>query len=366
MSDYKKVLGSVEGMRRGFTTGTSAQAASVAAARMLLSGEIVQEVTITLKDGRRLTIPVVNPVIGENSASCGVIKDAGDDDDITHGAEFRSEVSFQDEPGVLIRGGVGVGRVTKKGLPIPPGESAINPNPRKRISEDLEALSPEGRGFQVVLSIPRGEELAKKTWNPRLGIEGGLSIIGTTGVVEPRSSSAYKASIALALKVLKADGWETAPLAFGYVGELYYSRSRGWGENQVVKFGDHFGFTLDSAAGKKFGKIVIAGHVGKMSKVAAGLFNTHWSYGDARLETVAAFAAAAGAGKETVRTLLNLKTAEAAVAVIRSENLEETWKLMNQRVLERCRLRLEKDNRLVPMESVLLDIQGEELARDSI
>jgi cobalt-precorrin-5B (C1)-methyltransferase len=364
--DYRNVLGSVEGLRRGFTSGTSAQAASLAAAQMLLSGELITGVEITLRDGRNLLIPVVNARLGKDSVSCGVIKDAGDDDDVTHGAEFRSEVSFRDEPGVVIQAGDGVGRVTRKGLPISPGDPAVNPNPRRRITEDLLSLAPEGKGFNVVLSIPEGAELAKKTWNPRLGIEGGLSIIGTTGVVEPRSSTAYKASIALAVKVLKAGGADTAALAFGYVGENYYRKNRGWEEDRVVKFGDYFGFSLDLAAGKGFEKIVIAGHVGKMSKVAAGLFNTHWSYGDARLETVAAWAGAAGGDRETLNKLLELKTAEEAVAVIRDRGLEETWSLMNRRVLERCRLRLEKDRRVVPLESVLLDLQGEELARDSL
>lgn len=365
-TDYREVLGSVEGLRRGFTSGTCAQAASAAAVRMLISGEIFSEVEISLKDGRSLNIPIVNPVLTEDSASCGVIKDAGDDDDITHGAEFRAEVKRRKEPGIIIEGGPGVGRVTKKGLAVAPGGAAINPNPRARITEDLIKLASEGEGFEVILSIPEGEELAKKTWNPRLGIEGGLSIIGTTGVVEPRSNSAYKASIALALKVLKAEGATVAPLAFGYVGESYYSRTRGWGDAGVVKFGDHIGFALDSAAGKDFDRIILAGHVGKMSKVAAGLFNTHWSFGDARLETVAAYAAAAGADRETVRTLLDLKTAEAAVDILREHSLDEAWVLMNRRILERCRLRLGKDHRRVSLESILLNLEGEELARDSL
>ncbi len=166
--------------------------------------------------------------------------------------------------------------------------------------------------------------------------------------------------------MLKAGGADTAALAFGYVGENYYRERYGWGEDKVVKFGDYFGLSLDLAAGKGFEKIVIAGHVGKMSKVAAGLFNTHWSYGDARLETVAAWAGAAGGDSQTVKRILELKTAEEAVAVIREKELGEAWALMNRRVLERCRLRLEKENRVVPLESILLDLQGEELACDTL
>lgn len=365
-ADYRTVLGTVEGMRRGITSGTCAQAASLASAKMLVSEEKLDEVTVRLKDGRLLTIPVVNIQFGPGYVECGIIKDAGDDDDVTHGAEFRARVCISDEPGVHIHGGRGVGRVTKKGLPVPPGEAAVNPNPRKRINQELLPLVPPGRGLKVTLTVPAGEELAKKTWNPRLGIEGGISIIGTTGVVEPKSAAAYKASIVLNLKVLRRSGADIAALAFGYVGENWYRRERGWAEDKVVKFGDHLGCALDAAASKGFRRLVLAGHPGKMTKVAAGLFDTHWSVGDARLETVAAWAGAAGADTATIRTLLALKTTEAAVPLLAERNLGTAWELMNRRILERCRIRLERGGHNPALESVLLNLEGKELARGEI
>ena len=363
---YSRVLGSLEGLRRGITSGTCAQAAAAAAARMLLSGEVVTDVEITLKDGRLISIPVVNPQIRKGAVSCGVIKDAGDDDDVTHQLEFRAEVQFSGKPGVEILAGTGVGRVTKAGLPVLPGEPAVNPNPRRCIIRELSALAPAESGFQVTLSIPEGEKIAGQTWNPRLGIEGGLSILGTSGVVEPKSDKAYRASIVLALKVLRASGADTAALAFGYVGEGYFSRSRGWGEDRVVKVGDHIGFAMDSAAKQGFPNIAVAGHVGKMAKVASGLFDTHWTSGDARLETVAAWASAAGGTPEDARAILDLPTAEAAVGYLADRKLNNAWSLMNRRLLERCRLRFKRNGHKVAFESVLLDLQGHELTADTI
>ncbi len=365
-TDYRKVLGRVEGMRRGFTTGTCAQAASLAAAKMLIDGKTLTEVTISLKDNRRLTIPVVNAHIGTDHAECGVIKDAGDDEDVTNGVEVHAAVSYIEQPGVNILGGQGIGKVTKKGLPVAPGEAAINPNPRKQIIRALAPLKQNDRGFQVLLTVPEGEKLAKSTWNPRLGIEGGISIIGTTGVVEPKSSAAFKASIALNLNILKKSDQKTAALAFGYVGENWYSRRHGWGQDMVIKFADHFGYTLDMAASKGFARIVLAGHVGKMVKVAAGLFDTHWTSGDARLETVAAWAGVAGADRATIKEILTQTSAEAAVAILDRSGLNETWKLINNRLLERCRLRLERGGFDVVFESVLLNLEGRELAHEEI
>ncbi len=366
--DYRTVLGKEDGMQRGITTGTCAQAASLASSKMLVSGKKIEEVSIHLKDGRQLTIPIVNPVFDSDYAECGVIKDAGDDeeDDVTHGAEIRARVWVSDEPGIHIDGGKGVGRATRKGLPVSPGSAAINPNPRKQIVRELLPLVPPERGFHVLISVPKGEELAEKTWNPRLGIEGGISIIGTTGVVEPRSLTSFKASIILSLEVIRQSGHDTAALAFGYVGENWYRLNRGWGEDRVVKFGDHVGTALDSASSRGFSRLILAGHPGKMSKVAAGLFDTHWKAGDARMETVAAWAGAAGADTNTIQELLRLKTTEAAVSCLAGRNLSYTWELMNRRLLERCRIRLSQGRHHPVLESILIDMEGRVLAHGEI
>ncbi len=360
---YREVLGKVEGLQRGFTSGTCAQAVSRGAAEMLLSGEVCPVITVTLKGGLELTLPLVHQDIRENSAFCGIIKDSGDDTDITNGKEFCAEVSWSDCPGVEILGGKGVGRVTREGLPVPVGEAAINPNPRKMIRNALEPLLEDpaagGRGFRVVLSIPEGEELARETWNPRIGIEGGISIIGTSGIVEPKSSKAFKASIVLLLKMAARKDPSRVYITLGYVGEAYLTGHRGVQKEDMIEVGDHVGFALESAASKGFGEIVFAGHIGKMAKVASGLFNTHCKYGDARLETVAACAAAAGASREDVEALLDMKMAEAAVSYLQERHLEETFHIMNRRLVERCLLLIKKE---IPFTSVILDLKGNPLS----
>lgn len=359
VKSYRKVLGTVGGLQRGFTSGTCAQAASKAAFLMLLSGEKVKDVTITLKGGMELTIPVVSQDIKGNKASCGIIKDSGDDTDISHGKEFCAEVQWSPIGGIVLKRGRGVGLVTKPGLPVAPGEPAINPNPRRMILRDLEALLPEGRGISVTLSIPEGEELAKDTWNPRLGIDGGISIIGTSGIIEPKSSKAYKASIALCFKVLKESGAEVAYITPGYVGEGYLKRVKNLSDGEIVKVGDHMGFALDTAVARDFDEIIFVGHIGKMAKIASGIFNTHSKYGDARLETVAAFAAAAGAGQNDVKALLDMKMAEAAVPFLKERDLMKTFDLINRRVVERVSLRMKKN---IHFRSIILDLKGEILS----
>ncbi len=355
MTSYRGVLGKIEGLQRGFTSGTAAQAASKAALLMLISGDVIDEVSVTLKGGLTLVLPVTGQSVSEESASCGIFKDSGDDSDITHGHEFCAEVCWSPIPGIELLGGKGVGTVTKEGLPVKPGNPAINPNPRRMILKDLEALLPEGKGIRLTISIPDGESLARETWNPRLGVTGGLSIIGTSGIIEPKSSKAYKASIALSANVIKKSGNREIYITPGYVGEGYLEGKRGVEPHSILKVGDHMGFALDSAAARDFEHIYYVGHIGKMAKIASGIFNTHCKYGDARLETVAAFAAAAGASQEEVLQLLQMKMAEAAVPFLQEKNLQATFDLINERIIERSLLRIKKE---IVFTSVILDLKG--------
>jgi len=362
MACYREVLGKVEGMQRGFTSGSSAQAAGKGAVEMLLSGKVENHVKITLKGGQELFIPLVNPRWIGDSAECGVIKDAGDDSDITHGHEFRAHARWTDKPGLSIEGGKGVGTVTREGLPVNPGLPAINPGPMRMIKGEIEPLIPAGKGILLTISVPDGEALAKETWNPRLGIEGGISIIGTSGIVEPKSSSAYKASIALSINVRKKSGDREVFITPGYVGEGFLTERRGLPLDRIVKVGDHIGYALDNAASREFESIFLVGHIGKMAKVAAGLFNTHCQYGDARLETIAAFAAAAGASRSDVKEILSMKMAETAVPFLRERHLEETFRLINLRLMERIKLRLKRDVRIT---SVITDLKGNILSEET-
>ncbi len=355
--EYRKVLGTVDGLRRGFTSGTCAQAAAKAAATALVEQRTIDLIPVVLPS-MTLELPVYEISRDGESACYGIYKDSGDDDDVTNGKEFRAEVSFNEDSRILVLGGTGVGTVTREGLPISPGSPAINPRPRRRIEKELTPLQRDGSGFSVTISVPEGEELAKRTWNPRLGVEGGISIIGTSGIIEPKSSRAYKSSIALNVRVVRQSGFEQVYLLSGYVGEKY-TAARGIPEEQTILFGDYAGFALDKAVAQEFSQIILCAHIGKMAKVAAGLFNTHCTYGDARLETIAAHAALTGADRGLVGRIMDAATAEEAAKFIREHNLPETFDSINRKLLERCLLYMKKR---IPIRSVLLDLSGEVLS----
>ena len=219
MKEYVTVDG--KELRLGYTTGSCAAAASKAAAIMLLTGKELQQIRLLTPKGIELELEVEDITTEKDAVSCAIRKDSGDDPDVTHGALVYSRVSFTDEPGVHIDGGIGVGRVTKPGLDQPVGNAAINSTPRRMIRENLEEvmemISYEG-GLDVMISIPKGVELAKKTFNPRLGIEGGISVIGTTGIVEPMSEKALTDTIMVELRQKRELGYEYALLTPGNYG----------------------------------------------------------------------------------------------------------------------------------------------------
>lgn len=361
--EYRRVLGKTEGMRRGFTSGTCALAASKAAL-LLLTGEFSSEdeeetVEVVLKKNIRLVLPVFKLELKNGQASASIIKDSGDDDDVCHAKEFSASLRWSDKPGIEINGGRGVGKATRPGLPVKPGEWAVNPGPRKMINDNLSPLIPDGKGLEIVLSVPEGEELARQTWNPRIGIEGGISIIGTSGVIEPRSAAAYKASIALVAKSRKALGENNLYITPGYVGDGFYQRKISLVEDEILRFGDHAGFALNQGPSKGFEHVHLAAHIGKMAKIAAGLFNTHCKTGDARLETVAALAGAAGADREQIRTILEMKMAEEAVSFLQNAGLEEAFELMALRTEQRIKALWQKDYDTLPeLHLYILDLEG--------
>jgi cobalt-precorrin-5B (C1)-methyltransferase len=363
-ADYRSQLEAVNGLRRGITTGTCAQAAAKAAA-MAIAGETVGTVEVELPrsnrpySGRRIGVPVASVWVENRVGTAKVIKDAGDDADVTDGTAIVATVRLREEPGIAIRGGLGVGRVTLPGLPVPVGEAAINPVPARMIRRELEALAPKGGGFDVEISVPAGEELARKTWNPRLGIEGGISIIGTGGVVEPKSSDAFVRSFGAHILAARKRGYRRIVVTPGYVGEKYLFETVGVPEGLVVTVGDHIGEALDRCVSAEFEEVMLVGHIGKLAKVAAGMFNTHSMYGDARLETIAAAAAACGASPEAVRTLLSTKMAEAAIGVVRDAGAEEAFAFIAERIVERCRTRVKEG---VGLGCVLLALDATPLA----
>lgn len=259
----------------------------------------------------------------DDAACCGVIKDGGDDPDITNGALVTATVRLltgtqADEAivrgGIVFAAGEGVGTVTKAGLKVPVGEPAINPIPRAMIEREIRCRLGNAP-VEVTVGVIGGETLAKRTFNPRLGIEGGLSILGTTGIVRPMSEQAILDTIAAELSVKAAASLEQVLLTFGAMGESELVQ-RGYDKERMVQVSNYIGFALDEAARLGFGRALIAGHGGKLVKVAAGVFNTHSAVADARMETLCAFAALEGASVSLLNEIMNCVTTDAATELL--------------------------------------------------
>lgn len=274
--------------REGYTTGACAAAAAKAAARVLMGGDAAAQEVISLPDGARITLPIVYARPVEGGVEAAVVKDAGGDPDVTNGALIVATLSPVPDGDVLFAAGEGVGTVTKPGLSVPPGEPAINPVPRRMIAGAVREVTPQG--VSVTISIPGGRRLAEKTFNPRLGIEGGLSILGTTGIVRPFSISSVRASLKCALDVAAACGIEAPVFVPGNIGRRAAQRNFRIGPQQLIEVGNEWGFTLDSVRDYPFGKILVAGHPGKLVKLAMGDWDTHSARSARAVTAVAACA----------------------------------------------------------------------------
>ncbi len=293
-------------LRQGYTTGTCAQAATKAAMKMLLSGEQIREIQVVLPEGRELMLPVLDIYMQPDSAgdmhypvsvSCAVKKDSGDDPDVTNGVLVYSRVSRSHMPGIKIDGGEGIGRVTKPGLGQPVGEAAINRVPRRMIEKEVRDALEEAeclQGVRVEISIPEGRRLAAKTFNPRLGIEGGLSVLGTSGIVEPMSEQALIDTIRAEIRVKLAEGRKILVFTPGNYGLDFLKDTYKIEETDIVKCSNYIGQAIDMAAEEGCGGLVLAGHIGKLIKVSGGIMNTHSKWADCRMELFAAAALRAG------------------------------------------------------------------------
>lgn len=350
-------------LREGYTTGSCAAAASKAAAYMLLTGEKIESVDITVPRGDVFKADLEDVMLTESKAVCAVRKDGGDDPDITTGMLIYATVSFRErdgeepsegnrqrrdasvdrdetepgwdasadpgetEPGrdassdrVRIIGGEGIGRVTKPGLDQPVGEWAINSVPRKMIKEAVldacEAAGYEGC-LDIVISAPGGEEIGRKTFNPRLGIEGGISIIGTTGIVEPMSEKALKDAIYLELKQRRAAGYTGVVISPGNYGRKFLMETYGYDIDKAVKCSNYIGDTLDMCGELGYRDVILAGHTGKLVKVASGIMNTHSREADGRMEAIAAAGIRAGLPGEILNRILDSVSTAEALEIIR-------------------------------------------------
>ena len=317
-------------MRKGFTTGSCAAAASKAAAWMLLSGNDKNIIEITTPAGIVYNPDIEDITKGESYVKCAVRKDSGDDPDITNGKLVYAKVSFAEKTDsgekVSITGGEGVGTVTRPGLDQPVGNAAINSVPRMMIGDEvmqvMELFDHDG-ALNVEISVPGGEEIALKTFNPRLGIEGGISIIGTTGIVEPMSTKALLDTIKVELKQLKEMGATVAVVSPGNYGLDFMRDTYDFDLDRAVKCSNYIGDTIDMAAELGFEKMLLCGHIGKLVKVSGGIMNTHSKEGDCRMELMAAAAVRCGAGTEALKKILDCVATEEAIEILVNENIKD-------------------------------------------
>lgn len=330
-------------MRYGFTTGSCAAAAAKAAAYMLLTGREKTKITIETPKGIPYTAQIRDICRKEREVSCAVEKDGGDDPDITTGALICARVSLPQEEGreageagkdlgakagtvrspeqaqIVIDGGFGVGRVTKPGLDQPVGNAAINHVPREMIEREVlqvcQVLDYCG-SLSVEISVPEGEHLAERTFNPRLGIVGGISILGTSGVVEPMSSQAILDTIRVELRQQRALGREDVVISPGNYGLDFLKNTYHYDLDKSVKCSNFIGLTIDMAVEEGFKRLLLAGHIGKLIKVAGGIMNTHSREGDCRMELLTAFAVKCGVAAVDAEKLLSCVTTEEAVRIL--------------------------------------------------
>ena len=329
-----------QGLRFGYTTGSCATAAAAAAAQMLLCGDEVSTVDFMTPKGIKLQLDIEHITREENRVRCGVKKDAGDDPDITDGIYIYAVAEISDEPGVQIEGGIGVGRVTRPGLDQPVGASAVNHVPREMITREVSQVMEHARydgGIRITIEIPEGVSLAAKTFNPRLGIEGGISVLGTSGIVEPMSEEALKATIRAELSVRRAEGHQDVVLVPGNYG-LDFLRERAMSRdnlqngsaslncelqedhnidvNSAVKCSNFIGDAIDMAAALGFTEVLLAGHIGKLIKLSGGIFNTHSRQADARIDLLVSAGVRADVPQEILKKLYDTVTTEDALRML--------------------------------------------------
>lgn len=328
-------------MRCGYTTGTCAAGAARAAAETLFAGAPADSVIVETPAGISVELDIEQLERGDGWVRCAVRKDGGDDPDVTNGTLVFATVTRSDEPGVRIDGGLGVGRVTRPGLDQPIGAAAINSTPRAMIAAQVEQAAREcgyAGGADVEISIPAGVELAKRTFNPHLGIEGGLSVLGTSGIVRPMSAASLIGSLEIEMRQLDAEGEKRLLLAPGNYGRDFARDALGLSVERCVQCSNYLGEALDRAVTLGFETVLVIGHIGKLAKVAAGNMNTHSRVSDARRETLAAHAALAGASRELVAALMDAGTTDEMLDLLDDAGLVEP---VMATVIERIERQLE-------------------------
>jgi cobalt-precorrin-5B (C1)-methyltransferase len=350
-------------LRTGYTTGTSAAAATKAALLALISGKTVDCVVVSLPKGKKIIIKIVGTRIeGNDSATSTVIKYAGDDPDVTDGAEICSTVSFVDQLGeIIIDGGKGVGRITKPGLGLEIGKAAINPTPLRMIEQAVREVASvpylKQNGISVIITVPKGDEISKRTDNPRLGIVGGISILGTTGIVLPYSTASFAASIRQSLDVSVALGTYTVVLTTGGRSEDFAKEIFGKSlpDHSFVQIGDFAGYAIKQCSKKEIHKAIIAGFIGKLTKMAMGIKQTHVRGSQVNMEFMAKLAAECNFSESVIEEIRRANTARHVSEIINKNNFTGFFDLICKRVYEQM---YEHSKRELEIKVIMFEFDG--------
>lgn len=352
-----------KGLRTGYTTGACAAAAAKAATRCLVKDTMLSEIETMLPNRTRVTFGLKRCERVGARAICSIIKDAGDDPDCTHGAELIAEVELRTDPGIEIRGGPGVATVTKAGLGLEIGGPAINAVPRRNITEmvEEELVATCYRGAVVTVSVPGGDEMAKQTTNARLGLLGGISILGTTGIVKPYSTAAFKASVIQEIDVAVAGGLRELVLTTGGKSEQYamalYPHVP---EQAFIQVGDFIGVGVRQCARRGIARTTIVGMMGKLSKMANGRMQTHAAGSEVDMEFLASLAAELGASVELIAAIRQANTARHVLELCRDAGLLGITSLVCRKVVEHCSRHAGGN---LAMQACLVDFSGALLGR---
>lgn len=353
-------------LRTGYTTGTTATAATKGGLYALINGKPMQQVAVSLPKGRSVTLKIAWTKNENNEKiTCAAIKDGGDDPDATHGAEICSTVSFsKNASNIHIDGGKGVGRVTKPGLGLEIGKAAINPTPLKMLEQAVREVAGhelEKQGVDVVISVPNGEEIAKKTDNPRLGILGGISILGTTGLVLPYSTASFAASIRQGLDVATAMGADTVLLTTGGRSEDFAKELFKLPDHCFIQMGDFAGYSIKQCANKMtIRQVIIAGFIGKLTKMAMGIKQTHVAGSHIDMEFMARLAAECEAPPNVVEEIGSANTARHVSEIIKKNNIISYYDHVCKRVSEQMH---EHAKGKLQIEVVLFEFDGTVIGR---
>ncbi|MDQ4431165.1 cobalt-precorrin-5B (C(1))-methyltransferase CbiD [Yokenella regensburgei] len=322
-------------LRKGYTTGSCATAAAKVAALMVLRQHVIRQVSIVTPSGVTLCLNVESPHIEGEQAVAAIRKDGGDDVDATHGMLIFARVTLNSSGTIVLSGGDGVGTVTRKGVGLPVGSAAINRTPRQTIEAAVREVIGPARGAEVHIFAPEGEARAQKTYNARLGILGGISIIGTTGIVTPMSEESWKRSLSLELEIKRAAGLERVVLVPGNHGERFVREQLAIDGDIVVTMSNFVGYMIEEAVRLGFQHIVLVGHPGKLIKIAAGVFHTHSHIADARMETLVAHLALQGAPRALLALISECDTTEAAMEHIEAFGFQHIYSHLAKRICQR-------------------------------